>query len=322
MIEVPPKLSRQFDVAVIGNAGIDTNIYLPGENIDFSHEANFTENIDYVGQAGGYTARGFSQLNHSTGFIGYIGEDFQGKFILDRFRMDHINTEGIMMDPAGTSRSVNFMYRDGRRKNFYDGKSHMTLKPDTDRCLELISQSRLAHFHLANWSRHLLKPVRDAGLTLSCDLQDIRDMGDEYRKEFIHYSHILFFSSVNLPDPENLMKSILKIYPDKILICGMGQQGCAAASGDSVDYYPAVNLPGPVVDTNGAGDGLAVGFLSSFLLNDYNLPDSVLRGQIAAGYTCRNKADTDHLITRTRLEKSFNRIKQKQSPPIITLNKL
>ena len=51
-----------FDVVVVGNVGIDTNVYLPGSDIDFSVEANFTENFDYVGQAGGYASQGFAQL--------------------------------------------------------------------------------------------------------------------------------------------------------------------------------------------------------------------------------------------------------------------
>ena len=36
----------------------------------------------------------------------------------------------VTLAPAGTSRSINFMYGDGRRKNFYDGKSHLQLQPD------------------------------------------------------------------------------------------------------------------------------------------------------------------------------------------------
>lgn len=45
------------EVVVLGNVGIDTNVYPYGEAIDWSVEANFTENLDYIGQAGGYAAR-------------------------------------------------------------------------------------------------------------------------------------------------------------------------------------------------------------------------------------------------------------------------
>lgn len=71
---------HEFDVAVVGNAGIDTNIYLYGQEIDFSVEANFTQNLDCVGQAGGYAARGYAALGKRTAFIGALGEDYHGDY--------------------------------------------------------------------------------------------------------------------------------------------------------------------------------------------------------------------------------------------------
>jgi sugar/nucleoside kinase (ribokinase family) len=118
-------VQERFDVAVVGNVGIDTNVYSHSDEPDFSREANFTENLDYVGQAGGYASRGYAQLGRRTAFIGYVGDDFSGRFIRAELAQDGIDQSAMFIDPAGTSRSINFMYRDGRRKNFYDGKSHM-----------------------------------------------------------------------------------------------------------------------------------------------------------------------------------------------------
>ncbi|WP_437930549.1 PfkB family carbohydrate kinase [Sorangium sp. So ce291] len=50
------------------------------------------------------------------------------------------------------------------------------------------------------------------------------------------------------------------------MVVGMGARGCALATRDGVRYFPPVALDLPVVDTNGAGDGLAVGFLVSHVL--------------------------------------------------------
>ena len=54
-----------LDVVVVGAVGIDTCVYLPGRDIDFSVEANFGENLDYVGQAGGFSAA--ASPNSATG---------------------------------------------------------------------------------------------------------------------------------------------------------------------------------------------------------------------------------------------------------------
>jgi sugar/nucleoside kinase (ribokinase family) len=77
----------------------------------------------------------------------------------------------------------------------------------------------------------------------------------------------------------------------------------------AVRFFDPVPLDEPVVDTNGAGDGLAVGFLTSYCLDGYGLEDSILRGQIAARYSCALKADSSHLITREQLEAYFLRLK-------------
>jgi len=295
-------VEKNFDVVVIGNVGIDTNIYLYGNEIDFSVEANFSENLDYVGQAGGYSARGFAQLNQKTAFIGYVGQDFGGNFILAEFARDGINTEGVFIDPAGTSRSINFMYPDGRRKNFYDGKSHLTLQPDLDRCEQILSRARLALFHLPNWARFLLPLAKKHGLIVACDIQDVVDINDPYRQDFIEAADILFFSAVNQATPEKMMAHILQKYPYKIIVSGMGARGCALGTRSGIEYFDAIPLELPIIDTNGAGDGLAVGFLTSYILENYNLHDSIRRGQITARYTCGLKATTSRLITMEKLD--------------------
>src|SRR5512136_2926711 len=132
---------KRFDVAVIGNIGIDTNVYFQSDEPNFSREANFTENLDYVGQAGGYASRGYAHLGKRTAFIGYVGQDFSGDFIRQQFAQDSIDTQAVFIDPAGTSRSINFMYPDGRRKNFYDGKSHMHLQPDLAACRAVLERT-------------------------------------------------------------------------------------------------------------------------------------------------------------------------------------
>ncbi len=298
---------KRFDVAVVGNVGIDTNVYFDGADVDFSREANFTENLDYVGQAGGYASRGYAQLGKRTAFIGYVGDDFSGRFIREEFAHAGVDMTALFLDPAGTSRSVNFMYRDGRRKNFYDGKSHMRLQPDRDVCRSVLADSRLAHFNIPNWARTLLPIAQELGLTIACDLQDVVTLRDGYREDFIDYADIVFFSAANQPDPKRLMEELLKWKPELIVVSGLGTQGCALGTREGLRYFGPAPMDTPVIDTNGAGDGLAVGFLSSYVLEGYSLEDSVRRGQIAARYTCTQKASSSQLISSEIMQRYFIR---------------
>jgi sugar/nucleoside kinase (ribokinase family) len=295
-------------VVVVGSAGLDTNIYLPGGEIDFTVEANFTENIDYLGQAGGYACRGYIRLGCATSFIGFLGDDFSGDTIRQQLAADGVDLSAVFTDPAGTARSVNIMYPDGRRKNFYDGKSHMTSQPDLEICRAVFrraaqAQPALAHFNLPNWARQLLPIARQAGLVIACDLQDVIDPNDPYRQDFILQSDILFFSAVNHPNPTPLFECFWQKQPNLILVCGMGAQGAALGTGGNIHFSPPVDLPAPVIDTNGAGDSLAVALLASYLFHGYDLPHALLRGQIAARHACTLRADSSNLIYLATLDK-------------------
>jgi sugar/nucleoside kinase (ribokinase family) len=198
-----------LEAAVIGNVGIDTNVFFQSSGPTFDQESNFTENIDYVGQAGGYAGRGFARLGKKTAFIGYVGDDYQGRFVREELERDGIDLSALFIDPAGTSRSINFMYPDGRRKNFYDGKSHMKLMPDLACCREVLARARLAHFNIPNWARRLLPIARELGLTISCDIQDVISVDDPYRRDFIREADILFFSAINQGDPAPLIREFM-----------------------------------------------------------------------------------------------------------------
>ena len=101
------------------------------------------------------------------------------------------------------------------------------------------------------------------------------------------------------------MKTFLEFNPNVIVIAGMGADGCAICTRTGVEFYLPAEMDLPVIDTNGAGDGLAVGFLSSFVLDKYELRDSIQRGQITARYTCAQKASSSNLITKEKLDRYF-----------------
>ena len=290
-------------VVVIGNIGIDTNVYLQGESIDLAHEANFTTNLDVVGQAGGYASRSYKRLGADVAFIGYLGADWMGDQIRSVLSADGIETAGLMIDPQGTSRSVNLVYPDGTRKNFYDGKSHMMLQPPREEYLKLLAGARLAHFNIPNWARQLLAPARQLGLTVACDIQDVVDPADTYRLDFVRQADFLFFSAVNHPDPRPVMEVYLAINPNLVVLATMGSNGCAVANaGNRFTHFPAIHLQLPVVDTNGAGDAFAAGFLVSRVLEGRNLEESVRRGQICARYKCAQRSTSQLMITHELLD--------------------
>lgn len=290
------------EVVVVGNAGVDTNVYLPDGDIDWTVEGNFTENLDCVGQAGGYAARGYARLGRRTAFIGHVGEDAAGQMVRAAFEADGIDLRGLFLDPAGTARSVNLMYRDGRRRNFYDGKGHARLTPDLELCRRVMSGARLAHFGIPDWARHLLPMARELGLAVACDLQDVADPADPYRADFIREADILFFSAANHGDPAPLVRAFLEGRPGRIVLSGLGARGCLLGTREGLRWFPPEALDRPVVDTNGAGDSLAVGFLTAHVLEGRPLEAAIHRGQLAARHACTLRGTSDGLLSAQELD--------------------
>lgn len=300
--------NKKLDIICVGAVGIDTNVYLYTDEINFDVEMNFSENIDSVGQAGGYSAKIMNFLGFKTGFIGYIGDDYHGRYIKNEFLNENIEALWFS-DLKGTKRSINIMNKFGERKNFYDGKGSMLVQPNLEICKEFLKKTKLVHINIVNWSRFLLPLAKELGNTISCDLQDIYDPHDEYRKDFIIASDILFMSAVNIPNIQLFLDEIRKLNSEAIIIIGMGKKGAGLSiKGSKFMIFPCPQLNLSIVDTNGAGDSLAMGFISSFIFWKKNIYNSVLLGQILAQNTCSMKAPKNNFVSKEKLISSFERI--------------
>jgi sugar/nucleoside kinase (ribokinase family) len=78
---------------------------------------------------------------------------------------------------------------------------------------------------------------------------------------------------------------------------------------EGIRDYPAVIMDEPVIDTNGAGDALAVGFLHSFFLDGISLEEAVFKGQILARSICSREAPKNQLMTHHRWDKRYRKLK-------------
>jgi sugar/nucleoside kinase (ribokinase family) len=99
-----------------------------------------------------------------------------------------------------------------------------------------------------------------------------------------------------------MLKQLVRRSGGSTVVCGRGGLGVAVANSEGIRVYPPPRVDLPVVDVNGAGDALAVGFLVAHELEGRPIEDAVLRGQLAARWTCAQRASSANLITREQLE--------------------
>lgn len=274
-------------VTVVGNPGLDTLVLLAQDDPDLEADGHFVRNVDTVGHAAAFTARACARLGHDTRILGSTGDDVVGGLVRQVLAADGVDTSLLFEDPAGTARSVNFVRPDGRRTFFFDGGSHMTLRPPPGSIEAALAGTDLVFASLPNWGRDVVARARRLGLPVAVDLQDVRAADDPYRADFVANADYLFASAAHLSDPVAAAEEWLAAGPAQLVVFGMGPRGAMVVqrgdgTGPLVMQAPPPALDLPIVDTTGAGDSLATGFLDGLLFEGLSVPASLHRGQTLA----------------------------------------
>jgi fructokinase len=240
--------------------------------------------------AGGVTANNLTQvarLGASTGWLGLIGDDENGRIIQKAFAKDHMDVSGIEV-VSGESSSLTWIPVDAA------GERCIYMFPNvTGKITEFQVQTRFGshikaakHFH-TEASQLPILPVkaamhiaREAGVRVIFDL-DVSpgffcaaNLGTQEE-----LTAALLLVDVLKPckaaareltgegDYEKVVKALLKLGPTLVAIT-LGADGCILATAKELVHVPAFKVN--VVDTTGAGDAF-MGSLSFGLLQGWDL---------------------------------------------------
>ena len=284
---------------VVGAFGIDTNVYTVGDRRGV--EMTFAHTTDGLGQAGCYSALAAVALGASTRAIAALGDDRLGAWVREELEASGVAVTELR-DPQGTHRSINLVAEDGSRRNFFDPRGVSDTAVDLETCRAALEDAAVVRVHLDAWCRQLLTLAAEAGAVISCDLQDMTALDDPYRADYVAAADVLFVSAANLADPARTARELAARRDGRVVVVGAGAEGCLVAYGGGLQRFAAVELPGyPVVDTNGAGDNLAVGFLVARYLDGEPVARAAWRAQLGARWICSQRGDAKQSVTRERL---------------------
>lgn len=302
---------RDIDVLVVGAVGVDTVVYPPPRwRWDAAGEGTLAEVVDVVAHGGGYAARGYAALGHRTALLGHVGADVAGAWVRSTLAGDGVLMDGCVTT-GRTAHSVNVMDRDGARRNFYDPALDGVDPPGRVLTEHLLDRSRIAHVNIPDWARRVLGPARERGVTLVVDVQDASGPDEDYRRAFVEAADVLVVSGDRLASGEDYARWAIDVGHARLVVVGLGPHGCLVVPrGQPSTHYPVARLPAeagtgvepPVVDTNGAGDSLAVGTASGLLLDGLPRDAAVRRGLLCARWCCTLRATSDGLATREQVE--------------------
>lgn len=267
---------KDFDVLVAGEINPDLILTGPNLSIQFGQVENLVEKaVMTIGSSSCIFACGAARLGLRVAFIGVVGDDIFGRFMLRTLESRGIDILNIIIDKKQkTGLSVNLSRGNDRAVLTYIGAIN-ALKTEqiSD---ELIKKTR--HLHIASYFlqnnlrlgvKGLFNKAKKLGVSTSLDIN-----WDPARKwtginEILDVIDILFLNEVEVKalSGNEKVKTAVKMLGKKVDIVAvkLGADGAIVQKDAKTVFIPA--FPVEVIDAIGAGDSFDAGFVYGYLRN-------------------------------------------------------
>jgi sugar/nucleoside kinase (ribokinase family) len=268
------KRSAGKGVIVIGELNIDAVASGLLEAPRMGEETLASEFRLTLGSASAIFACGVAKLGHDVTFIAKVGSDYFGKFCLSALRDAGVSTRHIMRNKdLKTGVTISLSTRDDRALVTYPG-AIAALGPED------VSRSRLRghnHLHMTSYFLQtrlqasfpqIFREARELGLTTSFDPNsDPTHSWSNSIREVFAYTDFLFVNKAEALEltRTRTVNAALKALGKEVscAVIKLGPDGAVAVNGGEIT--PAAGFTVEPVDTTGAGDSFAAGFVCSYL---------------------------------------------------------
>ncbi len=217
--------------------------------------------IDAVGSSGAGKAMNFASLGWDVVFWTPVGDDEAG----DR-AVAEVEAKGVEVvrfrDPAGTAEHVNLMDRSGERISIFARTGSPSIEIPVDEVTPLFEGADVLAITQYDYCRPLLEPAGRTGIPVLIDIHDY-DGVNPYHRQFYEAADWLFMSSVALPTWQDFARDRRRAGVE-FVVTTHGADGATALVGERLHFAPAPPVD-EVIDTNGAGDAFACGFVDGWL---------------------------------------------------------
>lgn len=263
---------------VIGFGALNVDNIFKVENLTLSENPAFPIDVQAGGNAAN-TIAALAKLGVHCGFVGVVANDAYGKLILSEFKRSKVDTSQIIRRKAD-----NFSITSGLVETYVDRKGRRALfvKPGVNNTLTQ-NEINQAYFQNASFI-HLTSFVDETQLKIqksivakvSSDVKISFAPGSLYcarglkaLEPIIQRTYILFLAKKETyhltgKSFKKTVNDFLRLGP-KIIVVTLGEKGCFVAAPEGQLLVPSRRVK--VVDTTGAGDAFAAGFLFGLLKN-------------------------------------------------------
>lgn len=263
----------KFDVICFGALNVD-RLYRVNRIAGRDEESFIIDFKEAPGGSAANTAVGLARLGLKTGFIGKVSDNREGKLLLNDFKRQNVDVDGIIVSKEGRSGvAMGYVDTKGDRALYIDPGVNDSLELKE---IDLKYASNTAFLHLTSFIGE--KPFK-AQKELVMGLRDVRvsfDPGELYARKGLTVLKLMIERSFVMLPSENELKLLTgkkydegsKILMKKgvsIVAVKLGERGCYVTDGK--ESYLVEPYKVEVVDTTGAGDAFCAGFLYSLIKN-------------------------------------------------------
>ncbi len=306
------------DIAIVGAAIADLQVYPVTKEI--TNVASYSAKGMEMKVGGDAINESFviTKLGHKVRLISCIGDDSTGKFLLGQCEKNGVSADHIKVDPEKiTSLNVGLIWEDGER-TFINNKSGSiwTFSPE-DVDLSAIDGAKMLCFASifnnplldGQFMVQLFERARSQGMKIAADIVAAKN-GETIEDVREALSYIDYFFP-NYDEAAALTgKTDIDEIADVLLSCGVknvilkiGKRGCLVKNAKErfiTPSYPKAT----VVDTTGAGDNFASGFLS-FIMEGKSLKEASQFANCAASLAIEKIGATTGITSRALADERY-----------------
>jgi len=249
---------------------------------------------------GGVTANfvvGFARLGGKPGFIGGIGKDEYGEFLLGILNSEGIDTSYMKIHENKTT-AINFIIIDTKgNKVIYQDPLLKENVPDPNYfniiIEDYIKKAKVLHTTAIklDTSIKVAEIAKKHDLVVSFDLEKhvVDDYGLERLKPLLKLTDILMPNKLaikTLMNREDLIESAKELinFGPKMIVITLGKKGSIVVTEKEVIETPAFKII--PVDTTGAGDTFNAAFIYSHIIKGLDIEKSSIIANAAAALKC------------------------------------
>lgn len=301
-------------IAILGSINVDTTYHVerfpqPGETISAISKSSAP------GGKGANQAVAAARSGAKTYFVGKVGDDNEGKFMLEALREEHVDTDCIVVDKVhGTGTAMVTLDVNGQNHIMvYGGANQALLKEDlenTDKVLDsvdfLISQFETPQ----DVTAAAFKEAKNHGVITFLNPAPAHEIDSEVLK----YTDIIapnetesaILTGIKLNGEDSMLKTA-EYFADKgvdNLLITLGSRGVFYSTSNGHGLVPAFKVK--AVDTTAAGDTFVGAMASQLHTNLDNIEEALVYGQRASSLTVQKMGAMPSIPFGDQVEEALN----------------